>query len=111
MAVVFTRGAKHSPGSPFFDNIGIWAAKHGLVGVTINYRLAPQFQWPAGIEDLTLLTAWLQLHVASYGGDPTKIYLWGHSAGAAHVGDYLAHAANTGVDTQIAGAHPDIRVL
>ena len=100
----FTRGAKHSPGSPFFDNIGTWAAKHGLVGVTINYRLAPQFQWPAGIEDLTLLTAWLKSHVASYGGDPTKIYLWGHSAGAAHVGDYLAHAANTGADPQVAGA-------
>jgi triacylglycerol lipase len=100
----FTRGAKHSSGSPFFDNIGLWAAKHGLVGVTINYRLAPQFQWPAGIEDLTLLTAWLQSHAASYGGDPTKIYLWGHSAGAAHVGDYLARVTNTGADPKIAGA-------
>jgi acetyl esterase/lipase len=100
----FTRGAKHSPGSPFFDNIGTWAAKHGLVGVTINYRLAPQFQWPAGIEDLALLAAWLKSHVASYGGDPTKIYLWGHSAGAAHVGDYLAHAANTAAAPLVAGA-------
>jgi acetyl esterase/lipase/ketosteroid isomerase-like protein len=87
----FTRGAKHTPGSPFFDNIGVWAAEHGLVGVTINYRLAPEFQWPAGIEDLTRLTTWLRSHVAQYGGDPTRIYLWGHSAGAAHVGDYLAN--------------------
>lgn len=100
----FTRGAKHSPGSPFFDNIGVWAVRHGLVGVTINYRLAPEFQWPAGIEDLTLLTAWLKAHAATYGGDPAKIFLWGHSAGAAHVGDYLAHAANTGTDPGIAGA-------
>jgi triacylglycerol lipase len=46
----------------------------------------------------------LKSHVASYGGDPTKIYLWGHSAGAAHVGDYLAHATNTGADPQVAGA-------
>jgi triacylglycerol lipase len=74
------------------------------MGVTINYRLAPQFQWPAGIEDLTLLMAWLKAHVAEYGGDPARIFLWGHSSGAAHVADYLAHQANTGADSGIAGA-------
>jgi acetyl esterase/lipase len=100
----FTRGSKHSPGSPFYDNIGVWAVRHGLVGVTINYRLAPEFQWPSGIEDLTLLTTWLRAHAATYGGDPAKIFLWGHSAGAAHVADYLAHAANSGADPGIAGA-------
>ena len=100
----FTRGAKHTPGSPFYDNVGVWAANHGLMGVTINYRLAPQYQWPAGIEDLTLLTAWLKAHVAEYGGDPARIFLWGHSSGAAHVADYLAHQANSGADSGIAGA-------
>jgi triacylglycerol lipase len=100
----FTRGSKHSPGSPFYDNIGVWAARHGLVGVTINYRLAPQFQWPAGIEDLTLLVSWLRAHAASHGANPNRIYLWGHSAGAAHVADYLARAVNTGKDPGIAGA-------
>lgn len=100
----FTRGSKHAPGSPFYDNIGVWAVRHGLVGVTINYRLAPEFQWPAGIEDLTLLTRWVRAHAGDYGGDPAKIFFWGHSAGAAHVGDYLAHAANTGTDPGIAGA-------
>jgi acetyl esterase/lipase len=100
----FTRGSKHSPGSPFFDNIGVWAVRHGLVGITINYRLAPEFKWPSGIEDLTLLTSWLRAHVADYGGDPVKVFLWGHSSGAAHVADYLAHAANTNADPGIAGA-------
>jgi acetyl esterase/lipase len=100
----FTRGSKHSPGSPFFDNVGLWAVRHGLVGITINYRLAPEFQWPAGIEDLTLLTTWLKSHVATYGGDPARIFLWGHSSGAAHVADYLAHAASSGSDPGIAGA-------
>jgi triacylglycerol lipase len=100
----FTRGAKHSPGSPFYDNVGVWAARHGLVGITINYRLAPQFQWPSGIEDLTLLTGWLKAHVAGYGGDPARIYLWGHSSGAAHVADYLARAASAGTDPGVTGA-------
>jgi triacylglycerol lipase len=100
----FTMGSKHAPGSPFFDNIGVWAAAHGLVGVTIDYRLAPDSQFPSGVEDLTALVSWLQAHVSDYGGNPGRIYLWGHSAGAAHVGDYLAHAVRTAVPAPIAGA-------
>ena len=100
----FAAGAKHTPGSPFYDNVGLWAASHGLVGVTINYRLAPQFQYPAGVEDLTRLVAWLRSNIKAKGGDPKKIFLWGHSAGAAHTGDYLAAMANKGKDAGIAGA-------
>ncbi|MGH8260824.1 MAG: nuclear transport factor 2 family protein, partial [Steroidobacteraceae bacterium] len=100
----FSRGAKQLPGTPFYDNIGRWAALQGLVGVTINYRLAPQFQFPSGIEDVTAAVAWLQDHIARYGGDPHAIFLWGHSAGAAHVADYIAHLANTGAAPVIAGA-------
>ncbi len=94
----FSRGAKHAPGSPFYDNVGLWAADHGLLGVTINYRLAPQFQWPSGIEDLTLVVAWLKSHASEYGGDPDKIFLWGHSAGAAHVGDFVAQQVTGAAD-------------
>ena len=93
----FRGGAKSAPDSPFYDNIGVWAAGQGLVGITINYRLAPQFQYPAGIEDLTRLVAWLKAHAADYGGDPQQIILWGHSAGGAHVADYLAHTTQPGV--------------
>ena len=89
----FNRGAKHTDGSPFYDNVGLWAVDHGLIGVTINYRLAPQHPWPSGIEDLTQVVAWLKAHVAEYGGDPEKIFLWGHSSGAAHVADYVAQQA------------------
>jgi triacylglycerol lipase len=86
----FSRGAKSAPGSPFYDNIGYWAASHGLVGVTLNYRLAPEFAYPSGAEDLARAVAWLRSHAADWGADPRRIVLWGHSAGAAHVGDYLA---------------------
>ena len=100
----FTRGAKHTPGSPFYDNIGVWAAGYGLVGVTANYRLSPEHTWPSGIEDTAAIVAWLKMNVARYGGDPSKIFLWGHSAGAAHVADYLASAANAGRAPGVAGA-------
>ncbi|HTY48651.1 MAG TPA: nuclear transport factor 2 family protein [Steroidobacteraceae bacterium] len=100
----FTGGSKHLPGSPFYDNIGVWAADHGLVGITIDYRLAPRWQWPSGIEDLSALVAFLKKHAAEYGGDPQKIFLWGHSAGGSHVADYVAHAALSHAQPQIAGA-------
>ena len=93
----FTGGAKHSPGSPFYDNVGLWSAAHGFVGVTINYRLAPEFQYPAGIEDLTRLVAWLKQNIREKGGDPNEIFLWGHSAGAAHSGDYIANVKKPGI--------------
>jgi acetyl esterase/lipase len=100
----FAGGAKHMPGSPFYDNIGRWAAAHNMVGVTANYRLAPQSQYPSGIEDLTALVTWLRAHIAEYGGDPQRIFLWGHSSGGAHVADYLAHSARTHKDPHVAGA-------
>ena len=93
----FSRGAKSAPGSPFYDNIGVWAASQGLVGVTINYRYAPQFPYPAGIEDLTRVVAYLKAHAKEFGGDPARIFLWGHSAGGAHAADYLARAAKPGI--------------
>jgi triacylglycerol lipase len=87
----FTRGAKRAPGSPFYDNVMLWAQSQGYVGVNINYRLAPDYQWPSGIEDLTRVVSWLKANIAKHGGDPARIFLWGHSAGAAHAADYLAH--------------------
>jgi triacylglycerol lipase len=100
----FARGSKHTEGTPFYDNIGIWAVGYDLVGVTMNYRLAPDSTWPSGIEDVGAAVAWLKANAAQYGGDPKKIFLWGHSAGAAHVGDYLADAATKGRDAGVAGA-------
>jgi acetyl esterase/lipase len=100
----FARGAKRAEGLPFYDNIGLWAVGHGMVGVTLNYRLAPESTWPSGIEDLTAAVAWLKANIARHGGSPSKIVLWGHSAGAAHVADYVANAAKRNVDAGLAGA-------
>ena len=38
----FVAGNKHPPGSPFYDNVMLWAVKNGFVGVNVTYRLAPQ---------------------------------------------------------------------
>ncbi len=87
----FTGGDKLQAPSPFYENVMVWAARHGLVGVNLDYRLAPKNTWPAGVEDMGAAVRWLHANIAKYGGDPDRIYLWGHSAGAGHVADYVAH--------------------
>ena len=88
----FTAGNKRGPnGSPFFDNIMLWAVKNGFVGVNTTYRLAPQSPWPAAAEDLAMVVRWVADNTASRGGDPVRVYLMGHSAGAVHVASYVSH--------------------
>lgn len=86
----FVAGDKGGPGRPLHDNIGRFAVEHGFIGATTNYRLAPEFTYPAGAEDVAAAVAFLSVEVASHGGDPTRIVVMGHSAGAAHVATCVA---------------------
>jgi triacylglycerol lipase len=92
----FVRGDKHQAGSPFQDNMMLWATAKGMVGVNIDYRLAPKDPWPAGVDDLASAIAWTKANIAAYGGDPNRILIWGHSAGANHVADWVAHPDHQG---------------
>ncbi|MEH3159592.1 MAG: alpha/beta hydrolase [Sphingomonas taxi] len=85
----FLRGEKASPLHPFNAHAGRWAARHDMVGVVMNYRLAPEHGWPAGGEDVGAALDWLAAHVAAQGGDPARIVMMGTSAGAAHVATHL----------------------
>jgi triacylglycerol lipase len=88
----FIGGNKRDPNAtPFYDNIMLWAAKNGFVGVNIDYRLAPASTWPAVAEDLGLAVQWVVQNIAGRGGDPARVFLMGHSAGAAHVASYVSH--------------------
>jgi triacylglycerol lipase len=89
----FVSGDKGRPGNPQHDNIGRFAVESGLVGVTMNYRLAPAVTYPSGSEDVLSAVRFLVGHVAQYGGDPRQIVLMGHAAGAAHVAKFLATQA------------------
>jgi triacylglycerol lipase len=86
----FSGGTKRAANSPFTDNIPLWAARNGMVGVNINYRLAPTAKWPSGAEDIAATLTWIKKNIAGYGGDPARIYLVGWSAGGNHVASYVA---------------------
>jgi acetyl esterase/lipase len=63
-----------------------WAGKalasRGFVTVIADYRLYPQVRFPVFLEDGALAVRWTVDHAAQFGGDPSRIALVGHSAGA-----------------------------
>lgn len=71
-----------------YSNVLYYLARHGIAGINIGYRLANHATFPAATEDIATVVAWAHEHAAEYGWDPTRIFLMGHSAGAAHAGSY-----------------------
>jgi acetyl esterase/lipase len=53
----------------------------GFVVASVNYRLGPQYVWPAQIEDVKCTIRSLRANAATYGIDTTRIGVWGSSAG------------------------------
>jgi len=84
----FVRGDKTAAGTPFYDNIGYYFARHGVLAILATYRLAPKDPWPAGAKDVAAVIRWTRANAAKFGGDPKRIVLMGHSAGAAHTAAY-----------------------
>jgi acetyl esterase/lipase len=72
-----------------YANVLTWFARQGLVGVNMEYRLAPEAPWPAGADDVAAVVRWIEGHVAEYGGDARNVVLIGHSSGGTHVASYV----------------------
>ncbi|MGY4398745.1 acetyl esterase/lipase [Sphingomonas sp. UYAg733] len=57
-------------------------AAQGFVAVIPDYRLVPDVHFPVFVQDSALAVKWVRDNIARYGGDPKRITLSGHSAGA-----------------------------
>lgn len=55
--------------------------EHGIVFVSVNYRLSDVAPHPAQVDDVAAAVRWLNDHVEEYGGSPRRMVLMGHSAG------------------------------
>ena len=62
--------------------VGQRFASAGHVTVVVNHRLSPGVMHPAHIEDIAAAVAWVKRNIAQHGGDPGKLFVIGHSAGA-----------------------------
>ena len=58
-----------------------WLARRGYAVADISYRLAPESIWPAQREDVAAAIAFVKEHASSWGVDPTRLVLFGRSAG------------------------------
>lgn len=63
-------------------------AKRGYVAMTVEYRLAPKYQFPAAIFDVKAVVRWTRANAKKYKIDPNKIGVTGGSAGG-HLAQFL----------------------
>lgn len=84
--VVFIHGGGWSSGDPHdYRFIARTLCAQGYAVVLAGYRLYPQAKYPAMLEDGAAALRWVQDNAAKLGGDPARIALMGHSAGAYNV--------------------------
>lgn len=81
--VVFFYGGGWAKGSrQDYGFAGAGYSGKGFVTVIPDYRLVPSVRFPAFVEDSALAVKWVRDNISRYGGDPDRITLAGHSAGA-----------------------------
>ena len=107
----WTKGAKED-----YRFVGTTLAERGFVVIIPDYRKYPQVRFPVFVQDGAKALAWVSDHVAQWDGNPARIHVLGHSAGA-HIGALLTadshYLTNEGKDrsriiadfTGLAGPH------
>lgn len=65
-----------------YGYVALPLAKHGIITVVSSYRLTPRFHYPDQPDDVRRALAWVFRNITSYGGNPNRIHVGGHSAGA-----------------------------
>ena len=98
----FVRGDKQAS-TEVYDNVLIWFARQGYVGVNIEFRLAPEAAYPCGADDLAGSVAWVRNNIDQFGGDPHTIFVIGHSAGGTHVATFAYDPAAGHLGRDVAG--------
>jgi len=86
------------------DKAMCFAARNGMVGVSMTYRLAPVAGWPAGARDVAAAASWIHQNIDLFGGNAQEIVAIGYAAGAFHVASFLAHTELQEADSDVAGA-------
>ncbi|RZL86604.1 MAG: alpha/beta hydrolase, partial [Variovorax sp.] len=101
----FVRGDK-TVSEALYDNVCRWFARQGVIAVNVEYRLAGDAPFPGGSEDVGAAVHWLAQHVGTLGGDASRIFLMGHSAGGTHVASYCCEPllADAFAQAPVAGA-------
>ena len=71
-----------------YDKLCVTLAQQGYVAITVTYRLAPAFPFPAAVYDCKAAVRWLRANASKYHVDPARIGVTGGSAGG-HLAQFL----------------------
>jgi acetyl esterase/lipase len=76
-------GGGYVLGAPEQDDLRFdrWCQRFDMVGVAVQYRLAPEHPYPAGLEDCYAGVKWVKDHGAEIGVDPDRVGIGGPSGG------------------------------
>ncbi|GGA59664.1 alpha/beta hydrolase [Pelagibacterium lentulum] len=84
--VFFAYGGSWAEGEKAnYEFVGRAFAARGYVTVIADYRLVPEHIYPDFVDDMRLALEWVGSNIATYGGNPQRVGLIGHSAGAYNV--------------------------
>ncbi len=85
-SVLFIHGGSWTSGSKeLYRFMGQALAGRGYQAVIADYRLAPRVAYPAFVDDTARAFAWVKAEIAGFGGEASRVFLMGHSAGAYNV--------------------------
>ena len=82
--------------------VGEALAAMGVVAILPDYRVYPDARYPDFVEDAAAAVRWVVAHAGDYGGDPSRLAVMGHSAGA-HIAALLALDRRFAIDASIKG--------
>ena len=82
VVVYFHGGALQNGTKAIGEGLALQLASRGIGLVSANYRLSPDVMHPAHMEDATAAFAWTKNNIKMYGGNPDRVFVSGHSAGA-----------------------------
>ena len=81
--IVFIHGGSWESGSKDeYRFVGSSLAEQGFIAVLPSYRLSPAVRFPVFVEDAARAVAWTLRNIDRYGGNPQRVFVMGHSAGA-----------------------------
>jgi len=82
VVLFFFGGSWNSGSRSDYRFVGEALASRGILVVIADYRLYPQVRYPDFLDDSARAAAWTLVNAKEHGGDPARIYIMGHSAGA-----------------------------
>ena len=82
VVVFFYGGGWETGDKAMYRYVGASLAAGGVLAIIPDYRLHPAVVFPAFVEDAARAIAWAHANAARFGGDPHRVFLMGHSAGA-----------------------------